>query len=169
MLESLYDDKSSPFEKLLEQDKFVTIRTRNLQILATEMFKVYRNIFPPIFSEIFHRCGISYNLLWGWYFFNKEVIKIFSSNQRSSNPRKHSLEVFWKKKWKRKTQVTSSNLQGKSSNPRVTSSNPWDRTLKPRVARIKTRVGRLKARVGRLKACVRRLKARVEAIKPRVR
>ena len=53
-LRLLYGDKSSSFEKLLEQDKSVTIHTRNLQILATEMFKVYRNISPPIFSEIFH-------------------------------------------------------------------------------------------------------------------
>ena len=27
----------------------------------------------------------------------KEIITIFSSNQRSSNPQKHALEVFWKK------------------------------------------------------------------------
>ena len=54
-LSVLYGDKSSSFEKLLEQDKSVMIHTRNLQILATEMFKVYRNVTPPIFSEIFNR------------------------------------------------------------------------------------------------------------------
>ena len=61
-LRLLYGDKSSSFEKLLEQDKSVTIHTRNLQILATEMFKVYRNISPPIFIEIFHQRGNNYNL-----------------------------------------------------------------------------------------------------------
>ena len=61
-LRLLYGDKSSSFEKLLEQDKSATIHTRNLQILATEMFKVYRNISPPIFSEIFHQRGNNYNL-----------------------------------------------------------------------------------------------------------
>ena len=50
----LYRDKLSSFEKLLEQDKFVTIYTGNQQMLAAEMFKVYRNILPLIFSEIFH-------------------------------------------------------------------------------------------------------------------
>ena len=35
-LRVLYGDKSSSFEKLLEQDKSVTIHTRNLQILATK-------------------------------------------------------------------------------------------------------------------------------------
>ena len=61
-LRLLYGDKLSSFEKLLEQDKSVTIHTRNLQILATEMFKVYRNIFPSIFSKIFHRRDKNYSL-----------------------------------------------------------------------------------------------------------
>ena len=61
-LRLLYGDEQLSFRKLLEQDKSVTIHTRNLQILATEMLKVYRNIFPPIFSEIFHRRDINYNL-----------------------------------------------------------------------------------------------------------
>ena len=49
----IYGDKTSSFEELLEQDKSVSIHTRNLQILATEMFKVYRRISPPIFSNYF--------------------------------------------------------------------------------------------------------------------
>ena len=52
-LRLLYKDKSSSFEKLLEQDKSVTIHPKNLQILSTEMFRVYQNISPPIFIEIF--------------------------------------------------------------------------------------------------------------------
>ena len=43
-LRLLYGDKSSSFEKLSEQDKSVTIHTRNLHILATEMFKVSKYI-----------------------------------------------------------------------------------------------------------------------------
>ena len=58
----LSGDKSSSFKKLLEQDKSVAIHTRNLQILAMEKFKVYRNISLAIFSEIFHRRDINYNL-----------------------------------------------------------------------------------------------------------
>ena len=37
----IHEDKTSSFEELLEQDKSASIPTRNLQILATEMFKVY--------------------------------------------------------------------------------------------------------------------------------
>ena len=40
----IYVDKTSSFEELLEQGKSVSIHTRNLQMLATEMFKVYRSI-----------------------------------------------------------------------------------------------------------------------------
>ena len=61
-LHLLSGDKSSSFKKILEQDKSVAIHTRNLQILAMEKFKVYRNISLAIFSEIFHRRDINYNL-----------------------------------------------------------------------------------------------------------
>ena len=61
-LRLLYGNNSSSFEKLLEQDKSVTIHTRNLRILATEMFKVYQNISPLILSEIFHQRENNYNL-----------------------------------------------------------------------------------------------------------
>ena len=38
------------------------MHTRNLQVLDTKMFRVYRNISPAIFSEISHRQDINYNL-----------------------------------------------------------------------------------------------------------
>ena len=49
----VYGDKTSSFEEPLEQGKSVSIHTRNLQILATEMFKVYQSMSPPIFGELF--------------------------------------------------------------------------------------------------------------------
>ena len=55
----LYRGKTSSFEKLFEQDKYVTIHTKNLQLLATEVFKVYQNISPPILNEILHRRDIN--------------------------------------------------------------------------------------------------------------
>ena len=50
----MYKDKTSSFEELLEQDKSILILTRNLQMLTTEMFKVYRSMFPPIFNELLY-------------------------------------------------------------------------------------------------------------------
>ena len=58
----IYRDKTPSFEELLDQDKSVSIHTRNLQMLATEMFKVYRGMSPPIIGELFRRRDISYNL-----------------------------------------------------------------------------------------------------------
>ena len=50
-----YNDKTSSFEVLLEKDRSVSKQTRNLQILATKMFKVYRYMSTPITCEIFNR------------------------------------------------------------------------------------------------------------------
>ena len=40
-LRIIYNDKHTSFEKLLEKDKSVSIHQKNLQVLATEMFKIY--------------------------------------------------------------------------------------------------------------------------------
>ena len=45
-----YGDKLSYFENLLEQDKFVTIHTRNLQILAKRKCSKYIKIYLHPFS-----------------------------------------------------------------------------------------------------------------------
>ena len=56
-------NKSSSFEKLsLEQDTFVMMHARNLQVLAKEVYQLYRNMSPLTYSEVFHRRGINYNL-----------------------------------------------------------------------------------------------------------
>ena len=49
------------FKELLETDKSVPIH-KNLQVLATEMFKLYRNITPPIVRQLFQSRNIDYNL-----------------------------------------------------------------------------------------------------------
>ena len=50
-LRIVYNDKSSTFYQLLEKDKSVTIHTRNLQYLATEIFKVKIGISPVIMTR----------------------------------------------------------------------------------------------------------------------
>ena len=52
-LQKIYNDKKSSFQELLESDKSVPIHIKNLQVLATEMFKVYRDISPPIMRQLF--------------------------------------------------------------------------------------------------------------------
>ena len=45
------------------------------------MFKVYRNVFPPIFGEIFHRRDINYNLLINSNFAMPNVKTVFHGSE----------------------------------------------------------------------------------------
>lgn len=42
-------------ENMIEKDRSFTVHTRNIQILAIEMFKAFKNMSAPIFSKIFQR------------------------------------------------------------------------------------------------------------------
>ena len=50
----LYQDKQSRFEKLLQKDKSVSVHMKNLQYLATEIFKVKNSLSPIIMKEVFN-------------------------------------------------------------------------------------------------------------------
>ena len=58
-LRIVYSDKTSPFEELLDKDRSVTIHKINLQILATEIFEIYRKLSPNIVTEAFRTQWIS--------------------------------------------------------------------------------------------------------------
>ena len=61
-LRILYKDDISAFEELLQQDNSVTIHTRNIQILATEMYKVYNNKSSDFICQLFSKSNVTYNL-----------------------------------------------------------------------------------------------------------
>ena len=48
-----YQDGTSTFQELLSKDNFVSIHHGNLQVLATEIFKIHRGLSPEIFRETF--------------------------------------------------------------------------------------------------------------------
>ena len=52
-LKIIYNDKLSRFQNLLDQDRSVSVHTRNLQTLSVEMYKVFKDIKPKIFAHIF--------------------------------------------------------------------------------------------------------------------
>ena len=56
-LRIVYNGKCSTFFQLLEKGKSVTVHSRNLQYLATEIFKVKIGISPTIMTEIFQLCA----------------------------------------------------------------------------------------------------------------
>ena len=62
-LRIIYNDKQSSFEELLEKDGSVSIHIRNLQLLATEMYKVTKGLSPQIMNDVFtYKSQHSYNL-----------------------------------------------------------------------------------------------------------
>ena len=53
MSQDSYNNKKYSFNELLEIDKSFHIHIKNLQALATETSKVYRNKSPPIVRHLF--------------------------------------------------------------------------------------------------------------------
>ena len=80
----IYNDKISSFKELLEGDGSVPIHNRNLQILATDMFKVYNNITPPIFTEIFKRRNPNYQLRHTLHFSVPPVGSVYNGTESLS-------------------------------------------------------------------------------------
>ena len=60
-LRILYQDNISTFEELLRKYNYVTVHTRNLQLLATEMCKVHKNISQNFICDIFPKSDVAYN------------------------------------------------------------------------------------------------------------
>ena len=52
-LRIVYQDKKSSFEELLQKDNSVTVHMKNLQYLATKIFRVKSGLSPIIMNEVF--------------------------------------------------------------------------------------------------------------------
>ena len=62
-LRIIYNDKQSSFTELLNKESSVSIHIKNIQKLATEMFKSYKRLSPPIMDNVFKlRTEKSYSL-----------------------------------------------------------------------------------------------------------
>ena len=57
-----YKDTESTFRDLLQKDCAVTIHTKNLQVLMTEMYKTRNDLNPSFMQEIFRENTTHYNL-----------------------------------------------------------------------------------------------------------
>ena len=56
------DEENLSSDDLLKKDKSVSIHQRNLQILATEIYKAKNDLGPEIMKDIFHSVQKPYNL-----------------------------------------------------------------------------------------------------------
>ena len=61
-LRLVYKDSQHTFEELLHKDQSFSIHHRNLQKLATEMYKAYNDLSPSLMQLIFPQRSIPYNL-----------------------------------------------------------------------------------------------------------
>ena len=52
-LRIVYSDNQSTFEEILENDNTVSVRQRNLQFLATELYKVLKGLSPDLMKDVF--------------------------------------------------------------------------------------------------------------------
>ena len=61
-LRIVYKDRDLSYDELLEKDRSFSVHHRNLQKLATEMFKVNNNLSPTFMKNIFTESSNPYNL-----------------------------------------------------------------------------------------------------------
>ena len=76
-----YPDHISAFQELLNKDNSVSIHHRNLQVLATEMFKIHRAMSPDILREIFFPKITSYNRRWNNTFKRRQVHSVYHGTE----------------------------------------------------------------------------------------
>ena len=79
-----YGDKTSTFHQLLEKDNSVSIHHRNMQALATEMFKISNSLSPDIVKEIFQKRIVPYNLRSENSFMSRQVNSVYHGTESLS-------------------------------------------------------------------------------------
>ena len=76
-LRILYKDDISSFSELLQKDHSVTVHTRNIHFLATEMYKVKNNRSPNFIRELLSKWESSYSLRHSNKFATPRVNSVF--------------------------------------------------------------------------------------------
>ena len=76
-----YQDIASIFQELLNKDNSVSIRHRNFQVLATEMFKIHRGLSREILRETFVLKTSSHNLRRNDTFETRKVHSVYHGTE----------------------------------------------------------------------------------------
>ena len=84
-LRVIYNDKTSSFEQLPENDNSVSIHHRNIQTLAIEMHQVTNGLSPQIMNEIFQiREESRYNLRYTSQFTIPPIHSVYNGRESAS-------------------------------------------------------------------------------------
>ena len=82
---STFNDQQSSIKELLEKDSSVSVHERNVQILATEMYKMRKNFSLSHMNEIFEvRNEHPYNLKRNSQFFRPLIKSVYHGNESLS-------------------------------------------------------------------------------------
>ena len=79
-----YNDSKSTFEELLSKDNSVSIHHRNLQVLATEMYKIKNDMAPELLNAIFQNRTLPYNLRTNLSFSVRQVHSVYHGTESLS-------------------------------------------------------------------------------------
>ena len=84
-LRTIYNDKQSSFNELLEKDGSVSIHERNLQVLATEIYKISNDLSMPLMKDIFLINRNTYNLGQNSQFSRRRRNTVYHGTESISN------------------------------------------------------------------------------------
>ena len=82
---TIYSDKQSPINELLGKDGSVSIHERNLQVLATEMYKICNGLLTPLMKDIFPINRNPINLRQNSQFSRPRVNTVYHGTESISN------------------------------------------------------------------------------------
>ena len=83
-LRLVYSDTVSSFEELLIRNNSQTLHQRNLQSLATELYKIKSHLSPNFLENIFTRQNLSINLRNQSDFKSRKIVKPLHGNESLS-------------------------------------------------------------------------------------
>ena len=84
-LRTIYNDKQSPFNELLEKDGSLSIHERNLQVLATGMYKINNGLSTHLIKDIFPINRNPYNLRQNSQFSRPRINAVYHGTESISN------------------------------------------------------------------------------------
>ena len=84
-LRTIYNDKQSSFNELLEKDASVSIHEQNLQVLVTEMYKISNGLSTPLMKDIFPINKNPYNLRQNSQFSRPQINAVYHGTKSISN------------------------------------------------------------------------------------
>ena len=84
-IRTIYNDKQSPFNELLEKDGSVSIHEQNLHVLATQMYKISNGLSTLFMKDIFPINRNPYNLRQNFQFSRPRLNTVYHGTESISN------------------------------------------------------------------------------------